>query len=158
MKERTVNLPILDSLFSCNHAGTPVHEGKCYCPDCGCGLIYRWVVLRCRECNTRRASRYRFRKIVPVQRCCALCGEREVFLETLENPAYFQLNHARLAIVYEERPPFHLGNWLRYLMGEPLADYAIAAYSWTLAWVENQLNTPTARQPALAFLPLKSTL
>ena len=82
--------------FQCRHARAPVAEGKCYCPDCGRGLIFRWRVLHCTGCNHRRETRYLLRQIVPLQTCCPFCGEAEVQLKTLVSPFYYQLKHARL--------------------------------------------------------------
>jgi len=107
------------SLLTCNHWRTPVHEGKCYCPDCGRGVIYRWVVLRCYECKSRRDSRYVLRQVIPTERCCANCGHQAVRVEPLESPDYFQLHKARLMAEEETRPmtTIILTAWL-----EPFAD------------------------------------
>lgn len=141
---------LLHSLFACNHAGTRVSEGKCYCPQCGSGLIYRWVVLRCRECNTRRESRYRFRRIVPAQRCCSLCGDTSVCLEYLENPDYYQLCRARLMVIAEEKPPFSLTGYASYLFGEPLGAYVADFFHSVRIWVDSAAQAPA--QPALALI------
>ena len=99
----------------CHHTRTPVHEGKCYCPDCGRGLIYQWIVLRCNACKTRRDSVYRFRRIVPQQRCCPQCGENTWRVERLDSPLYYQLHKARLRVQLVDdavpRQPFH---WSHY--------------------------------------------
>jgi hypothetical protein len=93
---------LLKCLFSCNHFRTRVSEGKCFCPDCGQGLIYRWIVLRCAECNVRRESGYFLRQVVPAERCCAHCGGAEFNRETLESPSYYQLHKARLVVAEEQ--------------------------------------------------------
>lgn len=146
--------PVLRSLFSCHHARTPVNEGKCFCPDCGSGLIYRWVVLRCQECHARRESRYRLRQVMPSQRCCAFCGAASVFPEYLENPSYFQLSQARLVVFFEEEQPFSMMKCLSYLLGETLSAYIVESIQNSYAWVETQIVKPPARQPVLALLPL----
>lgn len=89
-------------LFACNHGRTEVNEGKCYCPDCGCGLIYQWILLRCQSCHARRESRYQLRQVIPAQSCCIQCGETAWSSEILETPAYFQLHTARLRVVEEK--------------------------------------------------------
>ena len=85
-------------LFFCTHPRISVSEGKCYCPDCGQGLIYQWVLLRCGQCHGRRDSRYLLRQILPRYRYCLQCGEAAWQLNYLESPAYFQLHKARLII------------------------------------------------------------
>ena len=89
-------------LFSCRHWRTRIHEGKCYCPDCGRGLIFQWVVLRCNQCQGRVDSRLWFGRISPVQRCCLRCGHSEVQTDWLNAPAYFQLHKAQLVLIEEE--------------------------------------------------------
>lgn len=90
------------TLGACRHWRTRVYEGKCYCPDCGRGLIYQWAVLRCQQCAFRLESRLWFGEISPVQRCCVHCGAEEVEIDWLSAPAYFQLHKAQLVLVEEE--------------------------------------------------------
>lgn len=128
---------IFKCTFSCNHLRTPINEGQCYCPDCGQGLVYQWVVLRCTECRVRRESRYYLRHVVPAQRCCVWCGHDAVQVEFLETPLYFQLNQARL-IVQEAQ---------QYLDGR--------AAAWTICALEQ--GWQTARQWLLTSTRTPST-
>lgn len=96
----------------CNHSRTRPSEGKCYCPDCGSGVIFEWVVLRCSGCNVRRDSRYFLRRLVPVDRCCTRCGESAYRADTLEAPSYFQLQKACLVIRSEEEYMRDRFDWL----------------------------------------------
>jgi hypothetical protein len=109
---------LLKCVFSCNHARTTVNEGKCYCPDCGRGLIYQWVVLRCRDCRVRRDSHYRLRRVMPVQRCCPQCGDPAWWTDYLDSPSYFHLYKARLMVReeqdYLQTPAF----WSLYTLSE----------------------------------------
>lgn len=86
----------LGLLLTCCHARARVVEGKTYCPDCGRGVIFRWVILRCVTCGQRRPSRYRFRQVVPTECCCTFCGETASQIQTLEEPEFFQLRYALL--------------------------------------------------------------
>jgi hypothetical protein len=144
---------LLRSLFSCNHARTEVHEGKCYCPDCGAGLIYRWVVLRCGECRTRRESRYRFRQVIPSQRCCTFCGSVTVLEEFLEDPAYFQLREARLMVFVEEAAMPSFKSCLSYLLGDTLSCFVAESIHTACAWLENSIAQPSSK-PRFALLPV----
>jgi uncharacterized protein (DUF983 family) len=114
-------LPLLHQvgkcLFFCTHPRIAVSEGKCYCPDCGQGLIYQWVLLRCQQCNGRRDSRYLLRQVLPRYRHCLQCGEADWRLDHLESPAYFQLHQARL-IIQESMVPF------------PKDSLFVTIYSW----------------------------
>lgn len=99
--------------FSCNHLRTTVNEGKCYCPDCGRGLIYNWVVLRCGGCQARLDSRTVLKQVLPLHRCCPQCGDSETQINRLESPSYFHLHKAQL-MVHEE------------------ADYIQSRFGWSL--------------------------
>jgi hypothetical protein len=92
---------LLKAVFTCNHLRTPVREGKCFCPDCGRGVVFQWIVLRCRECRTRRESRYFLRQVVPSHACCMQCGTenfRYEYLDMNRDESYFQLDKARILI------------------------------------------------------------
>jgi hypothetical protein len=99
----TMVMPVLKALFTCSHAKARAVEGKTYCPDCGRGVIFRWVVLRCTECGQRRPSHYRLRQVVPAELCCTYCGEAAVHSQILLEPEFYQLRHALLA--FESEPP-----------------------------------------------------
>ncbi len=90
------------SIFTCNHARVTLAEGKSICPDCGHGVIVRWAVLRCRECNIRREGRYLFRSLMPLDNYCTRCGEHETVTEYLENPEYFVLMNKAILMVQSE--------------------------------------------------------
>ena len=109
---------IIQRLFSCNHFRMRVSEGKCYCPDCGRGLIYRWVALRCAACHSRLESQTILQNIIPKRRHCSYCGERSFEQTFLESPAYFQLHKAQLVVTEEFHEqldkPYIVANFIRY--------------------------------------------
>jgi hypothetical protein len=84
------------SLFQCNHSRANALEGKTFCPDCGAGIVYRWVVLQCVLCQQRRAAHYQGRNIKPCQECCIQCGHSQTQALYLDNPQVYQLQHALL--------------------------------------------------------------
>ncbi len=86
------------AVFSCNHANAPFTEGKSICPDCGRTVILQWAVLRCEFCQTKRASRFIFRTVFPLENYCTACGQNETRLDYLENPAYYHLHKAILVV------------------------------------------------------------
>ncbi|MEB3286150.1 MAG: hypothetical protein VKJ04_01465 [Vampirovibrionales bacterium] len=90
---------VLRSAFCCSHRHTPVHEGKCYCPDCGEGIVYRWLTMRCSQCLLKRDIRYRFGHWLPAQPHCVACGETAILEQFLESPKYHQLHKASLIII-----------------------------------------------------------
>lgn len=89
---------LLKCVFTCNHGRTAPKEGKCFCPDCGQGVIFQWVVMRCESCNHRADSRLLLRQLTPSQRCCANCGQASFYYDYLDDPSYFQLHRARLVV------------------------------------------------------------
>lgn len=98
-------------IFTCQHRNIPVHEGKCYCPDCGKGVVFEWVVIKCSGCHKKRPSQSLMNRMYPSQRCCLLCGDTETYTEALDNPWYFQLNQAQLLFKDEGDNQSHFENW-----------------------------------------------
>lgn len=91
----------IQALFPCNHRKARIAEGKTYCPDCGQGILGRWIALHCIECGQRRPTRYLFRQVVPAESCCTHCGERKFRSRYLQDPEFFQLRHALLSFEAE---------------------------------------------------------
>lgn len=139
------------SIFFCNHARTPVNEGKCYCPDCGRGLIYQWVVIRCLQCQKRIESQTVLRQVLPACRCCPHCGESSFQAEYLESPSYFQLHKASLQ-VWEEHD--YLGaepTWSVYSIynwGETVSQTVKDALEQSQRWISGSTTKQLALLPA----------
>ena len=136
---------ILTCVFSCNHLRTPINEGKCFCPDCGRGVIFQWVVLRCQTCRVRVDSKFRFRQVIPAQPCCPQCGESAFDKNFLESPAYFQLHKAQLLAREEEDYIDSRFGWSLRSMGEIVTQAVWHAIK--------QLEVAPDPVPVLAFLP-----
>lgn len=134
-------LRFVAGVFSCRHWGTRIHEGKCYCPDCGRGLIFQWAVLRCVQCHRRVESRLWFGRISPVQRCCARCGHPEVETDWLSAPAYFQLHKAQLVLVSEE-------DYYGYCDREPLGSACLLFRQCMTDWLTASVRSAVGQQEA----------
>jgi uncharacterized protein (DUF983 family) len=93
---------IVETVFTCSHGRVTLSEGKCICPDCGQGVIARWVVLRCTRCNSRRSGRYLFKSVMPAENFCTRCGERETVIESLENPPYYMVMNKAILLIENE--------------------------------------------------------
>ncbi len=89
--------------WKCRHPRMPIAEGQCYCPDCGEGVVFQWVSLRCAGCLHRRATQYSLRRVFPKEAQCPACGTREVVQEMLESPHYYQALKAQL-VAKRENP------------------------------------------------------
>jgi hypothetical protein len=96
---------IMNTLFTCSHARAHAVEGKTFCPDCGRGVIFRWVVLRCVGCGQRRPAGYLFRNVVPSETCCTFCGDIRIERQVLEEPEFFQLRYALLSFETDAEEP-----------------------------------------------------
>jgi hypothetical protein len=92
----------LPDLIRCTHPHLKLDEGKCYCPDCGDGLIFKWVFIRCNGCQHRRNSISFWEQIAPQHPFCPECGERGWHLQYLEQPEFFQLHSASLVLLKED--------------------------------------------------------
>ncbi len=95
-------MDLLKALVTCSHARANAVEGKTFCPDCGQGVVFRWVVLKCVGCGQRRSACYRFRQVAPVDLCCRFCGDPSWEARVLVDPEYYQLRYALLQ--YEPDP------------------------------------------------------
>lgn len=93
---------VVQLMTRCQHVGIQAQEGKCFCPDCGQGVVFQWVVLRCQQCQAKRPSQYVYGHILPTEPCCVHCGHRDVVEESLENARYYQLTHAQLVRLDEQ--------------------------------------------------------
>ena len=80
----------------CRHTRTVMVEGKTYCPDCGEGVVFAWVILRCSHCRRIRPARYSHESVATEDRCCRHCGTHHVEKVRLEAPDYFQAQFALL--------------------------------------------------------------
>lgn len=100
MQKPSVCLTLLSwlahQLFACRHTGAIVNEGKCYCPDCGKGLIFQWATLRCKVCFVQVESRVHFQRLRSVWKFCFYCGGQVFNTCYLNSPEYFQLERAQL--------------------------------------------------------------
>jgi hypothetical protein len=88
----------LPDILSCTHPHLTLDEGMCYCPDCGKGLIFKWVFIRCNGCHQRRNSVSFWEQIIPCHPFCQFCGEQSWHLQYLEQPEFFQLHTASLML------------------------------------------------------------
>lgn len=140
---------VFKCIFTCNHGRTAPKEGKCYCPDCGRGVIFQWVVMRCEECNVRMDSHTALRQLVPDQRCCPNCGERAFCYHYLEAPSYFQLQKARLMI--REEADYLQGryHWSVYAFGETLGQSVGQKFEQVMQNTHAWLTTEPRYAPVL---------
>lgn len=109
----TTGLARVFAVFTCNHGRVHGTEGKTYCPDCGRGILLRWVVLRCEGCGQRRPGHYRFRHVIPTDAHCIACGHTGVERHYLIEPEFYQLRHALLSFEPEpsDEGENHLTAW-----------------------------------------------
>lgn len=144
---------VLKCVFTCNHGRTAPKEGKCYCPDCGRGVIFQWVVMRCEACNYRTDSKISLRQLVPSQRCCANCGEQSFYYSYLDDPSYFQLHRARLIIREEADYLQGKHQWGVAAFNSQWADFKAQPLGWQLGELFNQaatlLTSPRQLAPVL---------
>jgi ribosomal protein S27AE len=144
---------IFKCLLTCGHRHTPVAEGKCYCPDCGKGVIYQWVVVRCTTCRVRVDSRILLRQIMPSSRCCPKCGEHSFQVEYLEAPSYFHLHKAQLIVRDEHdylQDRFHY--WTLYNVGQSISRTVEDTFIQTRRWLT---TSPQATHLKLLPSPVK---
>ncbi|EKE03999.1 MAG: hypothetical protein ACD_20C00121G0003 [uncultured bacterium] len=80
----------------CRHEKiTPTSIGK-FCPDCGKEVFISWVILRCKGCSSRRQASPQFETIIPIEKFCSKCGERNYSIEKKSKLEFYEINYAVL--------------------------------------------------------------
>lgn len=136
----------LRACLVCTHRRAPLVEGKVHCPDCGQAVVRRWVRLRCRQCGIRRPARYDgLIGVSPMQRHCPACGDAHCREEVLEQPDYFKLLGAVLALESDadsRRRAAALAEWIHAWVEPSPASCAAAGRSFTspLPWTRRLLQ------------------
>ena len=74
---------------------TPNSSGR-FCPDCGKMVELSWYLLRCGCCYSKRQAILAYDTILPEEKFCSKCGEKEYFIEKKEKLAFFDLDYVIL--------------------------------------------------------------
>lgn len=88
-------------LVHCQHKNLRPSEGKCFCKDCGKGLVFSWVILRCDHCQSRLPLKLQFKQLCPKDNFCMHCGHQEASIIALESAKFYQLDQAILVCLEE---------------------------------------------------------
>ncbi len=79
---------LLKTLFlkhkTCTHEKITPNSMFHFCPDCGKEVNVYWVLLRCKECNSKRRAYPLLDGIYPEENFCSKCGCKEFYLEKKE--------------------------------------------------------------------------
>lgn len=81
----------------CKHPKiTPFSVGK-FCPDCGKEIQISWLILRCSCCQSKRRANVVFNNLVPRDKYCIKCGNKEYFKENKEKIDFFELEYSAIS-------------------------------------------------------------
>ncbi len=72
---------------------SPAKSGR-YCPDCGDRVFIDWYIARCSCCNNKRKTFIIEDSKIVCENFCSNCGEKNYYLEKIENPNFFDLKYA----------------------------------------------------------------
>ncbi len=78
----------------CRHENVDLNTKFQYCPDCGELIEVSWYVLRCSCCGIKRDASTRFNKIVPRNNFCTNCGEKDFYVEKIDDLKFYDVHHA----------------------------------------------------------------
>ena len=77
-----------------------------YCPDCGELIENQWFIMRCACCGIKHKAVYKSGQIVPVEKFCHNCGNKDFTVERVNKINFIDINYAVLiktVIPVEER-------------------------------------------------------
>lgn len=80
----------------CQHNHVPIDADIYYCPDCGELIQNRWYITRCSCCGTKEKATIRNGEIMPVEKFCHNCGNRDYIIEQIEKIDCININYAIL--------------------------------------------------------------
>lgn len=85
---------ILKNLFKCKHYGALLYSNEGYCPTCGKYLKKSYYIIRCSHCEIKRSAKKEFGKIIPDEKFCTNCGEKEYYIEKYDKLNFVDINYA----------------------------------------------------------------
>lgn len=78
----------------CNHKNALLNSNEGYCPDCGKYLKKTYYLVRCSCCDIKREAKIYWGEILPANKYCPNCGNREYYIEKLETINLVDANFA----------------------------------------------------------------
>lgn len=85
---------LVKNLFKCRHKNAILYSSEGYCPDCGQYLKKSYYVVRCTCCGIKRTAKKNFDEIIPTEKFCTNCGEKEYVTEKYNTLNLVDINYA----------------------------------------------------------------
>ena len=80
----------------CQHEKVTPDKDLCYCPDCGELIENCWYITRCRCCGVKMKAIIKDGKIIPEEKFCHNCGDKNFDIELIEKINFIDINYAVL--------------------------------------------------------------
>ncbi len=99
----------------CQHEKVSPDKDICYCPDCGELIENRWYITRCNCCGVKTKAIIKNGKVVPEEKFCHNCGDKEFQVEFIEKINFIDINYAVLVkTIIEPQVAEQTQSWLEY--------------------------------------------
>ena len=112
----------------CEHTHVRPDVDFAYCPDCGELIENQWFLVRCACCGVKLRGIIKNKQIVPDERFCHNCGNRDFVVERINKINFIDISYAVLLKV-----PVH----------------SDSSQEYTQSWVEHDFKTSNYKQRLL---------
>ena len=80
----------------CQHPKVLPSDDISYCPDCGELIENRWYITRCKCCGVKLKAIIKDGEVIPEEKFCHNCGEKEYIIEQVPKINFIDINYAVL--------------------------------------------------------------
>ena len=91
---KNVLITFLKSKSNCSHKNALLYCENGYCPDCGEYLVKNYYIVRCSRCDIKREAKIFWGEVVPKDKYCSNCGERDFYIEKIDKVNFIDANYA----------------------------------------------------------------
>lgn len=99
---KNILIKFISNHTKCHHKNALLYSNEGYCPDCGEYLVKNYYIVRCSRCDIKREAKLCWGEIVPQDKYCTNCGEKDYYIEKLDAVSFVD---ARYAIYLKEIVP-----------------------------------------------------
>ena len=87
-------LKFIKNRSKCTHKNALLNSECGYCPDCGQYLVKNYYIVRCARCDIKREARLVWGEIVPTEKFCSNCGEKDYYIEKIDKINFIDAKYA----------------------------------------------------------------
>ncbi len=91
---KNILITFLKNKSNCSHKNALLYSENGYCPDCGEYLVKNYYIVRCSRCDIKREAKVFWGEVVPKDKYCSNCGERDFYIEKIDKVNFIDANYA----------------------------------------------------------------